>query len=163
MLHYVSSVGWLGVGLCQFTIDVVGLSTSDGLLRHAGYELADVFDLGLLLPMAVVSLVSGVVRATRSRWGLFRHWWVAVKLVLTAALMVGDPLFLGAWNAAAAAGGVGAGLRERLIAGAMVNVGLLTLMTVLSVFKPWGRIRSNRARGGARVITRPEPSGRVRT
>lgn len=39
-----------------------------------------------------MSLVSGVVRALRSRWGLFEHYWVVTKLILnlvaTAVLLL---------------------------------------------------------------------------
>jgi len=112
VLHYVSSVGWLGVGLCQFTIDVVALSTSDRVVVVGGRELAHVFDVDLLLPLALVSLGTGVLRAVRSRWGLVRHWWVFVKLVVTCGLMVGDPLFLGTWNEAAISSGLSGGLLQ---------------------------------------------------
>lgn len=141
VLHFVSSVGWLGVGLCQFTIDVVALSTSDGVERLGGRELAHVFDLDLLLPLALVALGTGVVRAVRSRWGLVRHWWVFVKLVVTCVLMVGDPVFLGAWNEAARRSSSSV-LGWQLIGGSVVNVGALVGMTVLSVVKPWGRVRA---------------------
>lgn len=75
--------------MCQFTIDVVALSTSDRVELLGGRELAHVFDVDLLLPLASVSLGTGVLRAVRSKWGLVRHWWVFVKLVVTCGLMVG--------------------------------------------------------------------------
>ena len=129
--------------MCQFTIDVVALSTSDRVELLGGRLVARVFDVDLLLPLALVSLGTGVSRAVRSRWGLVRHWWVVVKLVVTCGLMVGDPLVLGTWNEAAISSGSSGGLLGReLVGGSVVNIVALAGMTVLSVVKPWGRIRA---------------------
>ena len=38
---------------------------------------------GVLVPLSVASLLSGLVQALGTAWGLFRHYWVLIKLMLT--------------------------------------------------------------------------------
>ena len=38
----------------------------------------------VILPLAATSLVTGLVQALGTAWGLFRHYWVTIKLLLTA-------------------------------------------------------------------------------
>jgi hypothetical protein len=45
-----------------------------------GMELTIVY---AIAPLATAAVVSGVVNALASRWGLFEHYWVVIKLLLT--------------------------------------------------------------------------------
>jgi hypothetical protein len=83
VLHYVTSVGWLGVGFCQLTLNLITLSPSESLLRHHAHEIAHILDRWLLTPLALGAAVTGILLSWRSRWGLLRYWWIVVKLVLT--------------------------------------------------------------------------------
>ena len=40
VLHYVTSVGWLGGGFAQLTLNLTALATGDTALRHAAHEIA---------------------------------------------------------------------------------------------------------------------------
>jgi phosphotransferase system glucose/maltose/N-acetylglucosamine-specific IIC component len=82
---------------------------------------------GVLLPLLVAGLLTGVVSALTSPWGLFRHGWVVKKLLLTlAAIAVGLAV-------------VGPGTNWVRSAGLAVVLALLLLTTTLSVFKPRNR------------------------
>jgi hypothetical protein len=39
----------------------------------------------VIVPSAVASLLTGLVMALGTKWGLFRHWWVVISLLLTVA------------------------------------------------------------------------------
>lgn len=148
VLHYVSSVGWLGGGLCQLTLNVVALATGDPVLRHAAHEIAHVFDISVLALLALGSAATGILLAWRGRWGLLRYRWIVVKLVLTGVLIVYTPVWVGGWVgeaiSATAHGPGGAGypaVRTELTASSVGIVTTLVLVTVISVVKPWGRTR----------------------
>jgi hypothetical protein len=147
--HYVTSVGWLGVGLSQFTLNVVALNTEDAALRHACYTIAHVFDHALLIPLVLSAATTGVLLAWRSAWGVWRHWWIVVKLSLTVGLLVFASVWLGGWVSAAVDATVGAAadplsasLRTELVSGSVTMVSTLIVTVVISVVKPWGRLRS---------------------
>jgi hypothetical protein len=109
----------------------------------------DVVGRGVLLPLSLGALVSGVVQSLGTRWGLLRYYWVVVKLLLTlfatAALLVHQATAITeaarlAMNATAALLHTGR-LRElgvQLLADSSIAVVLLLVITLIAVYKPWG-------------------------
>jgi hypothetical protein len=152
--HDVSSIGWLGVGLAQLTLNLIALATGTPALRHDAHEITHLFDRWLLSPLALLAVGSGALLATRTRWGLLRYWWIVVKLTLSAALLVFMPVWMGAWAARAAAqtaGPVASGYlttRVDLLAGSVTVVSTLLFVVVVSVVKPWGRTPRGRRLAG---------------
>jgi uncharacterized membrane protein len=153
VLHYVTSVGWLGTGLCQLTLNLVALTTGDPALRHAAHEVAHVLDRSLLTVLALGSATTGILLAVRGRWGLFRYWWIVVKLALTCGLIVYTPVWVGGWIGTAVTATAGAApapgyptVRAELLASSIGIVSTLVIVTVISVVKPWGRFRPSRSR-----------------
>jgi hypothetical protein len=83
-LHVASSVGWFGAVLVYLALGVGAVTSDDSALVAAVYLTMDWAAWVVLVPLAVASLVTGVVQSLVSPWGLLRHYWVVVKLVLTA-------------------------------------------------------------------------------
>ena len=161
VLHYVSSVGWLGGGFAQLVLNLTALVTGDPALRHAAHEMAHIFDLTMLTVLSLGSATTGILLAVRGKWGLLGYWWVVVKLIVTGALIVGIPAFVGdrirAAVAATASGPGGPGypaVRDELLISSVVIVTTLILVTAVSVVKPWGRtpLGERRRAGTARAL-----------
>jgi hypothetical protein len=103
----------------------------------------------VIVPLSLASTATGFVSSLTTRWGLIRHHWVLVKLVMTipATLVLLVHLKPIGFLAAAATGATlaPADLVDRfrlqmvVVTGAAVLV--LLLATILSVFKPRGRTR----------------------
>ncbi|GAA4548309.1 hypothetical protein [Amycolatopsis samaneae] len=157
--HVASSVGWFGVAASQLVLKIIATTTNSAELRHAAHVTTQTFDRYLMIPLVLVALASGLVLSLRTKWGLFRHYWVTAKFVLTLVLMVADTIWLGGWAAdavAATAGGgapADAGYQDTvtyLLTGSVVNLTAILVMVVLSVVKPFGRTAR-----GRRVIRRP--------
>ncbi|HEX4705198.1 MAG TPA: hypothetical protein VH352_23925 [Pseudonocardiaceae bacterium] len=87
------------------------------------------------IPLLLVGLVIGVTSALMSPWGLFRHGWVVKKLLLTMVNVVVATGVVGPWIGTA--GWVSSG-------GLVAQVALFVLPTVLSVYKPKGRLAPSR-------------------
>ena len=170
-VHVVTSVGVLGLDIVLLALGMTGLVSNNADLIRAGYLTMGLLADTLLLPLAIGSLVTGIVVGLGTHWGLTRHLWVLAKLVLTigtatAAVLVLRP----ALNRAAAyavavplaelqAGGSGPIGRAVTIAPATALLVLLTAVT-LAVFKPWGRTtfrRRSRA-SSDNVAARPTPA-----
>jgi hypothetical protein len=156
VLHYWTSLGWLGVGLSQLTLNVLALTTDDPALRHAAHEIGHTFDRTVLIVLALGSLSTGVWLGLRTKWGLVRYRWVVVKLALTVAMLVFTPVWMGGWigEAVALTRDPGAtadpaylAVRDELMSGSVSLVLTLLGITVISVVRPWGRI--GRPRSGA--------------
>ena len=152
-LHIVASIGWIGVVVGFLALAIAGLVSSDTSLALASYPEMDFSYRTVVIPLGLASLVTGLVCSSVTDWGLFRHYWVAVKLVLTTPatilmLVHVEPVRRAARAAAATMWSDPSGLRLQLVGDAVAALAVLLVATILSTYKPRGRIRS-RARDTA--------------
>ncbi|GLZ05093.1 membrane protein [Actinomadura sp. NBRC 104412] len=144
MLHVLGSLTWLGLDVGLLALSLTGLTSDDPATVRAVYLAMNVLGTTVLIPAAILSLVTGVLLGLGTKWGLVRYHWVLVKLVLTvitAALTIfalrsglsqaADEVRLSAVAPADAAGG--------LLFAPIVSLTCYLFMTVLSIYKPWGR------------------------
>lgn len=82
-MHVISSVGWLGAVVGFLALAVAGLTRQDAQLVRAAYLAMELITGAVLVPLALASVLSGVVSSLGTQWGLFRHYWVLVKFLLT--------------------------------------------------------------------------------
>ncbi|NBE99265.1 hypothetical protein FE391_46865 [Nonomuraea sp. KC401] len=94
LAHVVSSVGWLGLNLAVPALAVTGMTTGSPATQHAVYRVLDMLGGFYLIPLSVTAFVTGVVLSLGTSWGIFRHYWVTVKFVLTSIAVVLIPLSL---------------------------------------------------------------------
>ena len=143
-VHLLASVGAVGVDVALAALGAWGVRGAD---PRVVYPAMDLVATSILVPLAVVALISGLVLAITARWGLVTYWWVVIKLAITATLTVVALLVvvpgLDAAAAAAAepAGPVSDAARLRAAAAPLIATGLLTLNVVLGTAKPRWRVR----------------------
>jgi hypothetical protein len=143
--HITFSLGWFGAVAAFLALALVGMASQDRELVRAAYLVMGVITWFVIVPLAFVSLLSGVVSSLFTKWGLFRYYWVLMKLVITTlatlVLLVHtrpiDLLALAAAKTAVLGTGLFEAQREMVIASGATLVVLLVL-TVLSVYKPRG-------------------------
>jgi hypothetical protein len=116
----------------------------------------------VIVPLAIASVLIGVVNALGTHWGLVRHYWVVVKLLLTlvaTAVLLVETQSISALADAAAAGGDPRSLPGTLphSVGGLI---LLLVVTGLSTYKPKGVTRYGwRKQQGQRRPSLPTASG----
>jgi hypothetical protein len=146
--HVSLSVGWFGVVAATLVLALSAAGTSEPASARAAYlALARVLDVLVLPPPASFSLaaiLTGLVLALGTKWGLFQHWWIAVKLVLSVAVLLTGLRFVQTWVQQAAASPPSAEARALLIAASLAHLLMLGAATVISIYKPWGPIRRTR-------------------
>jgi hypothetical protein len=81
--HIATSVGWFGAVTSFLMVSIVGLSRQETQLVRAIYISAEPITWYALVPLALASLITGIIQSLGTQWGLFRHYWVLFKLVLT--------------------------------------------------------------------------------
>ncbi|MBF9134838.1 hypothetical protein I0C86_38835 [Plantactinospora sp. S1510] len=143
-LHVVTAVGWLGVDVVLLTLGVAGVR---GAAPDVVYPAIGLIGLTLFVPLSVLAWLVGIVSALFTPWGLLRHRWVMVKLIITT-VMLGAVLFALLPNLRTAAElgtATPADARLGLLMAPIVSTTLLVIATVLSTYKPWGRLRRGRA------------------
>jgi hypothetical protein len=83
--HIISSVSWLGLMLCLLTLGTAGLLTSSATTLRSCYLTMRLLGDVLIVPLSLLTLLTGVLLAVGTPWGLFRYRWVTVKFWLTLA------------------------------------------------------------------------------
>ncbi|MBC3984086.1 DUF2269 domain-containing protein [Streptomyces sp. AC536] len=141
VIHVVVSVGWLGVTCGLLTLAVAGAATDSAEAAEAAYRAMKVFGDWLVIPLSLLALVSGLVLALGTPWGLARHRWVYTKFWLNLATAGLSAFALrGHINevaAQASAGGHVANPADVIIPPA-VALATYVFITAISVLKPWG-------------------------
>ncbi len=82
--HLAVSVGWLGAVAAYLALDLTAATRDTVYVLRSAYIGMEVIALRVIVPLAIASLVSGIVVSLTTRWGLFRHYWVVISLALTA-------------------------------------------------------------------------------
>src|SRR5882724_4406128 len=149
-VHITSSVGWLGAVAGFLPLSIAGMVSRDAELVRGVYLAMNLVGWSIIVPLSLAALASGLIQAFGTEWGLFRYYWVLVKFLLTVFATVA--LLLHQFTAVAGAARrvsqtvpgifphVG-GLGPQLVADAGLALLVLLVITALSVFKPWGKIR----------------------
>jgi hypothetical protein len=144
--HVVSSVGWLGAVGSFLALAVVGLTSRDDQLTRAVYVAVEPTTWFVIVPLSLASLLTGLLQALGTAWGLFRHYWVIAKLLLTVLATVvllvhtqpiGHMADLASGTTLAGSDGV----RVQLVVDAVAALLVLLAATALSVYKPRGITR----------------------
>jgi hypothetical protein len=150
LTHLVAGLGWLGADIAFLILSITGLTSDDPALVAACYRAIHQFAVGLLFACGLGSLLSGLLLGLGSKYGLFRYWWVFIKLLLnlilvTLVLVLLRPV---ADKAAARSEHIDGSLPDRLgmlptnlMFPPIVSITALLLASYLGLFKPWGCIR----------------------
>jgi hypothetical protein len=148
VLHLLSSAAWIGIDVIVAILVLTGWLNEDPAARALAYQALGTFVAWPMLLAALACLITGVVLGLGTPWGLIRYWWVAVKLVLNVAMCVLVAFVLTPaldavrqFGEALTANPGATGDVSSLFFPPAVSLTLLTFATLLSVFKPWGRLR----------------------
>ena len=143
--HIILSVGWLGAVVTYLAVAIVGLTSHDGQTVLAAYLSMEVMGRFVIVPFSLATLLAGLVQSLGTQWGLFRHWWVSVKFLLTMGATI---VLLGHMQSVTLMSRVAREMtlsasdfraqRIHLVVHAAGGLLVLLAATVLAVYKPWG-------------------------
>jgi hypothetical protein len=146
--HVSASVGWVGAVAAFLALAIAGLTSQDAERVRAAYLAMEVTSRFVIVPLSFASLGTGLVSSVGTKWGLFRHYWILVKLLLTIAatalLLVHTQTIRRVAHAAAEVTLSTSDLRRlRIQLAADAGAALLVLLvnTTLGVYKPRGLTR----------------------
>lgn len=86
--HITALVGWVGAVAAYLALDVTVMTSQDAQILRAAYLAMEVIALNVIVPLALATLLTGLVMALGTRWGLFRHYWVLISFLLTVFAVV---------------------------------------------------------------------------
>ena len=96
-LHATFSSLWVGGALSMLILIFLKHPTNGYqlLAYNTAIKLIDDF---VIIGSANGVLLTGIILSWKTPWGFFKHWWVAIKLVLTIAMAVFGTVALGPWT-----------------------------------------------------------------
>lgn len=139
--HVAVSVSWLGLTVGLLTLAIAAFSTEDPATAQAATRAMKIFSDWLVVPVALLSLISGLVLSLGTPWGLARLRWVWTKFWLTLITTALSVLSLRP------------GINEAaemsradidLVVAPSVATATYLFITAVSVLKPWGPTRRGR-------------------
>ena len=147
-VHVTSSIGWFGAVAAFLALAITGMTSQDPQLVRATYLVMGLTTWFVIVPLAFVSLLSGVASSLGTRWGLFRYYWVLMKLMITVLatlvlLVHTRPIDL-LTSVAAKTAVLGAnlhGAQLQMVVASSLALMVLLVLTVLSMYKPRGMTR----------------------
>src|SRR3989442_15618963 len=86
--HVTSTLGWLGAVVVFLALSVIGLTSRDAQIVRGVYLVMEPAAWYVLVPFAFASLLTGLVQALGTSWGLFRHYWVLFKLLIAVFVTI---------------------------------------------------------------------------
>lgn len=143
-VHVATSVGWLGAIAAYLVLNAVALGGRDVAVVRAAYLMMAPVAWYAITPLALASLVTGIVQSLGTPWGLFRHYWVLISLAITALATLVLLLHLPDVDRFAELA-ADPGTDPTALGGDLVHAvgGLLVLLVplVLNIYKPRGLTR----------------------
>ena len=142
-LHVTSSVGWLGAVLAYLALDISAVTDRDIQTVRAAYLAMNLTIWYAIVPLALASVLIGLVNGLGTRWGLIRHYWVLLKLLLTILATI---VLLQEAQVVSALADTAASISDpRTLPGTLLHsIGgflVLLVIAVLAIFKPRGVTR----------------------
>lgn len=154
IVHVACAVSWLGLTIGNVTMALTALTTDDPELQHAMFRALNVIGGTLLLPISLLTFLTGLLQAFTTPWGLLKHKWVLTKFLLTSVAVILTPFSLlpGLRENVAIVeatqpgqlADIGADGWNGLLSSGGVSLTLYTTCLVLSILKPWGRTKRGR-------------------
>ena len=147
VVHVTTSVGLLGAVACFLALALAGLRAGDPHVAAFAYPAMNMITEFVILPLALASLIIGIVPSLTTPWGLLRHYWIVVKLLLTAVTVV---VLLFQLDSIAQLAALATerrlsaddfGLQMRVVIHAASGLLVLLASTILSIYKPRGVTR----------------------
>jgi hypothetical protein len=149
--HVLASIGWFGAVVVFLVLAVTGLASHDTRVVTASYIAMELTGRWVIVPFCFAALVTGIVQSLATRWGLFRHYWVLIKLVLTIVVTALLLLHTQPMREMADLATTRTllpddhrGMRLQLVFDAGAALAVLVVVTVLAVYKPRGMTRYGR-------------------
>jgi hypothetical protein len=142
--HVALSVGWLGAVAAYLPLDVTAAASQDPDRLRAAYLGMDLIARYAIVPLAFASLLTGILISLGTPWGLFRHYWVPISLLMTilaTVVLVAETETIRHFAGIAADPETSGDALRRLGSTLVHSVGgMVVLLTVLvlNVYKPQG-------------------------
>jgi len=141
--HLTCSIGWLGAVVVFLALAVLGLTSQNPQTVRGAYLVMEPTAWSALVPLALATLITGLIQSLGTTWGLFRHYWILLKLLITVAATIILLIYMGTFRQMAMAAAdpslqLAAVRNPSPVLHSALALIVLLAATVLAVYKPFG-------------------------
>ncbi len=143
--HVIVTVGWLGAVASFFALSIVGLRSQEVQVVRAAYISMGLITWYIILPLSFIPLLlTGPLLSLGTPWGLFRHYWILIKLlinILSTLILLVHMQPISYLSRVAADGMLSSAdyrVQIQMIAASGAALIVLLVATGLAVYKPRG-------------------------
>lgn len=142
--HITFAVGWLGAVAGFLALAVIGVNSQDSQIMNAAYLAMDWITRFVIVPLSFAPLLTGPILSFGTPWGLFRHYWILVKLLITVLstlilLIHLQPIkYLADASAQGALSGADLRIQTQMVVASTAALLALLVINGLAVYKPKG-------------------------
>ena len=164
--HLTCTVGWIGAVIAYLALGTAASTSRDAQTMRGAWIAMEVVGWYVIVPLALGSLLTGLVMAFGTRWGLFRHHWVLISFGLTvfaAGVLLAHMPTVSSQADTAREASVG---QLESLGGDLLHprIGLIVLVFILllNIYKPrgmtkYGQRKARRERDHRGQATEPAP------
>ncbi|MCQ3973422.1 MAG: DUF2269 domain-containing protein [Anaerolineae bacterium] len=141
-VHLTFSVGWIGAVVAYLGLGVAAVTSQEARTVRAAWIAMELTGWYVIVPLALASLLTGLVMSLGTKWGLFRHYWVLFSLLLTVfattILLLHMPDVSAIAGVARAADDASLGRLGGDLLHPSLGLIVLLVIQVLNIYKPRG-------------------------
>ena len=146
-VHLLAAGIWVTTGLIMFLLHFLRSSVETGEQLYLMNQIIHFIDMKILVPAAMLSLLTGWAYSQFTKWGYFKHGWMTFKWIITLSIIILGTIFSGPWisEMVRISGEIGMDAlnnteyqwfdKNQTIMGICMN-GTLIIAIFISVFKP---------------------------
>jgi hypothetical protein len=143
--HLTLSVGWIGAVVAYVALGIAASRSRDAQTVRGAWIAMELTGWYVIVPLALGSLLTGLVMAFGTKWGLFRYYWVLIAFMLTAFATLVLLLHMPTVSSLALVARRADGAELKTLGGDLFHssLGLVVLIAiqVLNIYKPPGMTR----------------------
>jgi hypothetical protein len=144
-VHVVCSVGWIGAAAAYLVLAAAAATNQEMLTVRAAWIGMQLTGWYAIVPLGCLAFLTGLLMSLGTPWGLLRHYWVLIALLLTtlalAVLLLHMPTVTRAADVARSADDAAAATLGGDVMHPALGLVVLVLVAVLNTYKPRGLTR----------------------
>jgi len=153
-IHIIAAGVWITTGLVMFFLQFLNDEIKSGGELYLMNKIIHFIDMQILVPSAMICLLTGWIYSQYTKWGYFKHSWLIFKWIITVLIITLGTIYSGPWISSMVDISEKMGLealnnesylwfdKSQLIMGAGMT-STLTLTIFISIFKPWKSKKKN--------------------
>ncbi|SMO64826.1 hypothetical protein SAMN06265379_10468 [Saccharicrinis carchari] len=95
--HLITAGFWVTSGSTMLLLHFMLSSVKTGDQLYLMNQIIYFIDMKILVPSAMLCLVTGLLYSQYTKWGYFKHNWITYKWIVTILIIILGTIFSGPW------------------------------------------------------------------